>query len=83
MVRPLILPPFSEEVEAAYNISRRIEAEERALDAADLVFVSTQEEIEEQVGIDPVYRLFRSADPVSTGRSRPGLFVTVTHARGS
>lgn len=34
-----------EEIEANYKISRRIEAEERALDAATMVFTSTQQEV--------------------------------------
>jgi hypothetical protein len=38
------------EVEAAYKIGRRIEAEERALDAASVVFTSTQEEVAKQWG---------------------------------
>jgi sucrose-phosphate synthase len=39
------------EIEATYAISRRIEAEERSLDVASLVFTSTQQEIEEQWGL--------------------------------
>nr|WP_245995140.1 HAD-IIB family hydrolase [Inmirania thermothiophila] len=35
-------------IEAQYNISQRIEAEEQALDAADLVVASTRQEVEEQ-----------------------------------
>jgi hypothetical protein len=38
------------EVEATYKINRRIEAEERALDAASVVFTSTQQEVAEQWG---------------------------------
>ncbi len=38
------------EVEATYRIARRIEAEERALDAASVVFTSTQQEVAEQWG---------------------------------
>lgn len=37
-------------VEEAYNISRRIEGEERALDASLAVFTSTQQEVSEQWG---------------------------------
>lgn len=39
------------EIEAGYAISRRIEAEERALDAALLVFTSTQQEVKDQWGL--------------------------------
>ena len=39
------------EVEAAYAISRRIEAEERALDCASVVFTSTRQEVKEQWGL--------------------------------
>ncbi|KAH7619458.1 putative sucrose-phosphate synthase 1 [Nannochloris sp. 'desiccata'] len=39
------------EIEMTYAISRRIEAEERSLDVASLVFTSTQQEIEEQWGL--------------------------------
>ncbi|KAL6771420.1 hypothetical protein ACKKBG_A26295 [Auxenochlorella protothecoides x Auxenochlorella symbiontica] len=39
------------EIEEAYAIGRRIEAEERALDTALMVFTSTQQEIDEQWGL--------------------------------
>lgn len=39
------------EIENQYNISRRIEAEEDSLAAADLVVVSTHQEIDEQYGL--------------------------------
>jgi sucrose-phosphate synthase len=39
------------EIEHQYHISRRIEAEEDALAAADLVVVSTHQEIDEQYGL--------------------------------
>lgn len=39
------------EIEAGYKIGRRIEAEERALDAALLVFTSTQQEVKDQWGL--------------------------------
>lgn len=39
------------EVEATYHISRRIEAEERSLDSAEMVFTSTQQEVKEQWGL--------------------------------
>jgi len=39
------------EIEATYKISRRIEAEERCLDVATMVFTSTQQEVDEQWGL--------------------------------
>ena len=39
------------EVEAQYRIGRRIEAEERALDGADVILTSTTQEIDEQWGL--------------------------------
>ncbi|WIA09452.1 hypothetical protein OEZ85_008853 [Tetradesmus obliquus] len=39
------------EIEASYAIGRRIEGEERALDAALLVFTSTQQEVKDQWGL--------------------------------
>jgi len=39
------------EIEATYRIGRRIEAEERALDAASLVVTSTRQEIVDQWGL--------------------------------
>lgn len=39
------------EIEATYAISRRIEGEERALDAAMMVFTSTQQEVKDQWGL--------------------------------
>eukprot|EP00879_Flechtneria_rotunda_P001100 GHRR01001241.1.p1 GENE.GHRR01001241.1~~GHRR01001241.1.p1 ORF type:complete len:609 (+),score=214.61 GHRR01001241.1:761-2587(+) len=39
------------EIEASYAISRRIEAEEKSLDAALLVFTSTQQEVKDQWGL--------------------------------
>lgn len=39
------------EIEATYAISRRIEAEERALDNALMVFTSTQQEVKDQWGL--------------------------------
>lgn len=38
------------EMEATYRISRRIEGEERALDAVSCVFTSTGQEVQEQWG---------------------------------
>lgn len=39
------------EIEEVYAIGRRIEAEERALDCAMMVFTSTQQEVDEQWGL--------------------------------
>ena len=39
------------EIEASYAISRRIEGEERALDAAVMVFTSTLQEVKDQWGL--------------------------------
>ena len=39
------------EIEDNYAISRRIEAEERALETATMVLTSTQQEIDEQWGL--------------------------------
>ena len=39
------------QIEATYNISRRIEAEERCLDVSTMVFTSTQQEVDEQWGL--------------------------------
>jgi len=39
------------EIESTYAISRRVEAEERALDAAALVFTSTHQEVKDQWGL--------------------------------
>lgn len=39
------------EIEETYAISRRIEAEERALETATMVLTSTQQEIDEQWGL--------------------------------
>ena len=39
------------EIEDLYAIGRRIEAEERCLDNALMVFTSTRQEIEEQWGL--------------------------------
>jgi sucrose-phosphate synthase len=44
------------ELEAAYFISRRIEAEERTLGAADLVIASTRQEVEAQYGLYDYYQ---------------------------
>ena len=39
------------EIEDNYAISRRIEAEERAMETATMVLTSTQQEIDEQWGL--------------------------------
>lgn len=39
------------QIEMTYNISRRIEAEERCLDLSSMVFTSTQQEVDEQWGL--------------------------------
>lgn len=39
------------EIESTYKISRRVEAEERALESAIMVFTSTKQEIDEQWGL--------------------------------
>jgi sucrose-phosphate synthase len=44
------------EIEATYAISRRIEAEERCLDVAAMVFTSTQQEVDEQWGLYDGYQ---------------------------
>jgi sucrose-phosphate synthase len=54
------------EAEATYAISRRIEAEERALDAALLVFTSTQQEVNDQWGLYDGY----NADLLRVVRAR-------------
>jgi len=45
-----------EEIETTYNMSRRIEAEERTLGAASRVVVSTNQEIEEQYAVYDYYQ---------------------------
>lgn len=44
------------EIESTYNISRRIEAEETTLGAAERVITSTQQEIEQQYGLYDFYQ---------------------------
>ena len=46
----------SEEVEARYNIARRIEAEETTFASAEYVITSTRQEITEQYGLYDFYR---------------------------
>lgn len=43
------MPPA--EIQAAYRIARRVEAEETGLDAAEMVVTSTKQEVEEQWGL--------------------------------
>lgn len=50
------------EIESTYQISRRIEGEERALDTAMVVFTSTQQEIDQQWGLYDGYE----ADPTAS-----------------
>ncbi len=45
-----------DQIEARYNISRRIDAEEDTLASAELVITSTQNEIEEQYGLYDLYQ---------------------------
>lgn len=45
-----------DEIETAYNISRRIEAEETTLGTAERVITSTQQEIEQQYGLYDFYQ---------------------------
>jgi sucrose-phosphate synthase len=44
------------EIEASYNISRRIEAEETTLGVAERVITSTQQEVEQQYGLYDFYQ---------------------------
>ena len=44
------------EIEATYNISRRIEAEETTLGVAERVITSTQQEVEQQYGLYDFYQ---------------------------
>lgn len=46
----------SSEIEATYNISRRIEAEETTLGVAECVITSTKQEIEQQYGLYDFYQ---------------------------
>ena len=58
------------EVEATYAIARRIEAEERCLDAAALVLTSTRQEVDDQWGL---YNGFDARlEAVLRARGRPG-----------
>ncbi|GLI58586.1 hypothetical protein VaNZ11_000196, partial [Volvox africanus] len=66
------------EVEATYRISRRIEAEERSLDSAAVVFSSTQQEVKEQWGLYDGEEGYRDQLAAAlTQRGVPGLHVPV------
>ena len=58
------------EVEASYRISRRIEAEERALESAVMVLTSTRQEVDDQWGLYHAYNSKLAA--VLAARPRPG-----------
>ncbi|MCW8985819.1 MAG: glycosyltransferase, partial [Thermoanaerobaculales bacterium] len=63
-----------EVIEERYHMSRRIEAEEKVLDRADLIIASTQQEIDEQYGMyQSVARSRMAVIPpgVDLGRFRP------------
>ena len=66
---------LSEEViEERYHMSRRIEAEERVLESADLIVASTLQEIEDQYGlydVDARERMVVIPPGVDLGRFRP------------
>lgn len=53
------------EIEDNYAISRRIEAEERALETATMVLTSTQQEIDEQWGLYDGYVAYPNIVSVS------------------
>ena len=67
------------ETEAQYRIGRRIEAEERALDGADVIFTSTAQEIEAQWGLydgfDAQLQRALTRTRRATGRWMPRLAV--------
>jgi len=44
------------EIESRYNMTRRIEAEEQTLAAADIIITSTEQEIEKQYGVYDYYQ---------------------------
>lgn len=62
-----------QEIEASYAISRRIEGEERSLDAALVVFTSTAQEIKDQWGLYAGYNA-KLAHVVHARRSRGRCF---------
>ena len=67
------------EVETQYRIGRRIEAEERALDHAEVIFVSTEEEIHRQwalySGFDATLERALARSTRFTGRAMPRMVV--------
>ena len=63
----------AEQIEAAYNIARRIRAEEELLANADLVITSTHNEIEDQ------YRLYNYYDPERMAVIPPGTDLGLFH----
>jgi sucrose-phosphate synthase len=63
-----------EVIEERYHMSRRIEAEERVIERADLIIASTSQEIDEQYGLYSVgarRRMTVIAPGVDLGRFRP------------
>ncbi|EMS67679.1 Sucrose-phosphate synthase [Triticum urartu] len=60
-----------EEIDATYKIMRRIEGEELALDAAELVITSTRQEIDEQWGLYDGFDV--KLEKVLRARTRRGL----------
>ena len=61
-------------IEKRYNISRRINAEERVLSGADLIIASTSQEIAEQYGLyntNATHRMVVNAPGVNLDRFRP------------
>ncbi|KAG8636897.1 probable sucrose-phosphate synthase 3 [Manihot esculenta] len=60
-----------EDINSTYKIMRRIEAEELALDAAELVITSTKQEIEEQWGLYDGFDV--KLEKVLRARSRRGV----------
>ncbi|KAI8473309.1 MAG: hypothetical protein J3K34DRAFT_519144 [Monoraphidium minutum] len=65
------------EIEATYAMSRRIEAEERSLDAALMVFTSTQQEVKDQWGLYDGYD--PALERIIRGRPRRGRHFPVMH----
>ncbi|KAG2561175.1 hypothetical protein PVAP13_8KG147100 [Panicum virgatum] len=71
------------EIQAAYRIARRVEAEETGLDAAEVVITSTKQEVEEQWGlydgfdamVERKLRVRRSRGVSCLGRYMPRMAV--------
>lgn len=78
-----------EDINTTYKILRRIEAEELALDAAEMVVTSTRQEIEEQWGLydgfdvqlERKLRVRRQRGVSCLGRYMPRMVVSMTTAR--